>query len=162
MTKIATPGQEGHRHVTEPWADAGTLDEQPRPRLGSTVVGELPDRREPRVTSPLDNALRLGAGFQDDDRPWLLDALSALSTHLARWDPSEVEAEISVKDRDGKEQQVTLRLALPGYPPLVAKVVDRNLVAAIAEVKRQVIRQVEDEKSKREPKDNRLLRKRKP
>ncbi|MCW2599215.1 MAG: hypothetical protein JWM02_1044 [Frankiales bacterium] len=107
----------------------------------------------------LPQVLRLGMGFQDDDRPWVLDALAALVPHLARWNPADVEVEIAVKDRDGKEQQVTLKADLPGYPPLVAKAADRDLDKAIAEAKRELIRQVEDEKSKREPKDNRLLRK---
>ena len=59
--------------------------------------------------------LHLGAGFDDADRPWVLDALKSLSPHLARWDPAGVDLEMSVKHRGGKEQQVTLRAALPGY-----------------------------------------------
>ena len=102
--------------------------------------------------------LHLGAGFDDADRPWVLDALKSLSPHLARWDPSSVDLEMSVKHRGGKEQQVTLRAALPGYPPLVAKAVDRDLDAAIAQVKRELLRQIEDEKRKRLPKENRHLR----
>jgi ribosome-associated translation inhibitor RaiA len=107
----------------------------------------------------LAEVLRLGAGFHEDDRLWVLNALAALAPHLARWDPDDVDLEISVKHRDGKEQQVTLRADLPGYPPLVAKVADRDLDRALAEAKRELVRQIEDEKSKREPKDNRLLRK---
>jgi ribosome-associated translation inhibitor RaiA len=66
--------------------------------------------------------------------------------------------EISVKDRGGKEQQVTVLADLPGYPPLVAKAADQQLNRAIAEAKRELIRQVEDAKGKREPKENRHLR----
>jgi ribosome-associated translation inhibitor RaiA len=106
----------------------------------------------------LDDVLRLGAGFADEDRRWVLDALESLVPHLARWDSAEVDVEISVKDRDGKEQQVTLQADLPGYPPVVAKAANRHLDRAIGEAKRELVRQIEDAKSKREPKDNRHLR----
>jgi ribosome-associated translation inhibitor RaiA len=107
----------------------------------------------------LDEVLRLGAGFKDGERAWVLDALSALVPHLARWDPDDLDVEISVKDRDGKEQHITLRADLPGYSPLVAVVADRNLDRALAEAKHELIRQIEDHKSMREPKHNRQLRK---
>jgi ribosome-associated translation inhibitor RaiA len=106
----------------------------------------------------LDDVLRLGAGFADDDRRWVLEALESLVPHLARWDPADVDVEISVKDRGGKEQQVTLLADLPGYPPVVAKAANRQLDQAIAEAKRELVRQIEDAKGKREPKDNRHLR----
>jgi ribosome-associated translation inhibitor RaiA len=108
----------------------------------------------------LDDVLRVGAGFTDDDRRWIRDALESLAPHLARWDSADVDVEISVKHRGGKEQQVTLQADLPGYPPLVAKATDRQLDRAIAEAKHELIRQIEDAKSKREPKDNRHLRER--
>ncbi|HEY0473182.1 MAG TPA: hypothetical protein VGD34_16020 [Kribbella sp.] len=107
----------------------------------------------------LDQVLRLGHGFSEADRPRVLDALSRLEPHLSRWDPAGISVDISVKDRDGKEQQVTLRTDLPGYPPLVAKATDPNLDRALAEAKRELLQQIEDEKTKREPKSNRLLRK---
>jgi ribosome-associated translation inhibitor RaiA len=113
-------------------------------------------------TDVLDEVVRLGAGFTDGDRPWVLERLSALVPHVARWDPADLDLEISVKHRDAKEQQVTLRADLPGYPPLVASAVDRDLDRALAEAKRELIRQVEDEKKKRDPKNNRLLRKKTP
>ena len=109
-------------------------------------------------TSIVGERLRLGAGFSDADRSWLVESLASLETHLARWAPDQVDLQISVKHRDGKEQQVTLQADLPGYPPLVARAVDRDLDHAVAEAKRDLIRQVEDEKKKREPKNNRLLR----
>jgi ribosome-associated translation inhibitor RaiA len=67
--------------------------------------------------------------------------------------------DVSVKHRDSKEQQVTLRAELAGYPPLVAKAADRDLNRAVAEAKRELIQQIEDGKKRRDPKSNRLLRK---
>jgi hypothetical protein len=110
-------------------------------------------------TGILDQVLHLGGGFSASDRPWLRDALAGLEPHLSRWDPAGVMLDASVKHRDGKEQQVTLRAELPGYPSTVAKAADRDLNRALAEAKRELIQQIEDEKKKREPKSNRLLRK---
>jgi ribosome-associated translation inhibitor RaiA len=53
---------------------------------------------------------------------------------------------------------VTLLANLPGYPSVVAKAADQQLDRAIAEAKRELVRQIEDAKGKREPKDNRRLR----
>jgi ribosome-associated translation inhibitor RaiA len=106
----------------------------------------------------LDGAVHLSGGFTDADRPRVLSALSALGPHLSRWDPDGMRLEVSVKDRDGKEQTVTLRAELPGYPTLVAKGVDRHLGSALAAARREFVRQLEDEKRKREPQKNRHLR----
>jgi hypothetical protein len=124
-------------------------------RRDEAAVSETENKRH----DVLDQAVRLGAGFKDGERPWVLEALSALVPHLARWDPDDVDVEISVKDRDGKEQHITLRADLPGYSPLVAVAADRNLDRALTEAKRELIRQIEDQKSMREPKANRQLRK---
>jgi hypothetical protein len=124
-------------------------------RRDEAAVSETENKRH----DVLDQAVRLGAGFKGGERPWVLEALSALVPHVARWDPDDVDVEISVKDRDGKEQHVTLRADLPGYSPVVAVAADRNLDRALAEAKRELIRQIEDQKSMREPKANRQLRK---
>jgi ribosome-associated translation inhibitor RaiA len=107
----------------------------------------------------LDQVLHLTGDFSETDRPWVLDTLSGLLPHLSRWNSSSATLDVSVKNRGGKEQQVLLRAELAGYPPLVAKSVDRDLHRALAEVKRELVRQIEDEKQKRDPKSNRLLRK---
>jgi ribosome-associated translation inhibitor RaiA len=130
-------------------------------RRSAEMRPAVSETENPR-TDILAGVVRLGAGLTGDDRPWVLDRLSALVPHLARWDPAELDLELSVKHRDAKEQQVTLRADLPGYPPLVASAVDRDLDRALAEAKRELIRQIEDEKNKREPKNNRMLRKKTP
>ncbi|WP_231913776.1 MULTISPECIES: hypothetical protein [unclassified Rhodococcus (in: high G+C Gram-positive bacteria)] len=105
-----------------------------------------------------EHTLRMGAGFKEKDRAHVREVLSALAPHLGRWDPSDVDVEISVKDRGGKEQRVTLRTTLPGLPPLVAAATDPHLVQALGAAKHELIRQIEDQKSAREPKNNRQLR----
>jgi ribosome-associated translation inhibitor RaiA len=113
---------------------------------------------DPRTDAILDEVVLLSGGFAEADRPRVMDALAALVPHLSRWEPPGMTVEVSVKDRDGREQTVTLRAELPGYPTLVAKGTNPNLDSALAEAKRELIRQVEDEKKKRDPKNNRHLR----
>jgi ribosome-associated translation inhibitor RaiA len=99
----------------------------------------------------LSQRLRLGAGFGPADRDRVLDTLSSLGRHLAHWSPDRVDLEISVKDRRGVEQKVTLEAWLPGWPALVATSAGRELDHALVEVRKEMIRQIEDEKAKRGP-----------
>jgi ribosome-associated translation inhibitor RaiA len=99
----------------------------------------------------LDQRLRLGAGLHAAERPSALRALAALERHLASWDSEDVDIEVSVKDRDGPEQQVTVEAWLPGLPPLVAKARGKDLDRAMVEARKDLIRQVEDEKDRHKP-----------
>jgi hypothetical protein len=98
----------------------------------------------------LDERLRLGAGFHAAERPMVLRALSALERHLAAWD-RDVDIEVSVKDREGPEQQITVEAWLPGLPPLVAKSRAKDLDHGLVEARKDLIRQVEDEKDRHKP-----------
>ena len=94
----------------------------------------------------LDEALHLSGAFSEADRPRVLDSLSALGPHLARGLlPAEGGGLGQGPGR--QEQTVTLRAELPGYPTLVAKGAHRNLDSALSEAKRELIGQLEDEKS---------------
>jgi ribosome-associated translation inhibitor RaiA len=100
-------------------------------------------------TRILGDRLRLGFGFGAADRSHVLELLSSLERHLARWDPDQVDLEISVKDRRGPEQKVTFEAWLPKWPPLVASSNERDLDHALIEVRKEMIRQIEDEKARR-------------
>jgi ribosome-associated translation inhibitor RaiA len=100
-------------------------------------------------TRVLDERLRLGAGFGAADRRHVLELLSSLTRHLARWKPEKVDLEISVKDRGGAEQKVTLEALLPGLGVVVATSASRELDHAVIEARKELIRQVDDEKAKR-------------
>jgi ribosome-associated translation inhibitor RaiA len=104
------------------------------------------------------HALRVGAGFKQKERRHVVEALSTLGPHLGRWDPHDVVVDVSLQDRGGKEQRVTLRTSLPGLPPLVAVADNRDLTRALGEAKHELIRQIEQQKSGREPMNNRRLR----
>jgi ribosome-associated translation inhibitor RaiA len=109
-------------------------------------------------TGVLDQILHVSGGFSEAERQRVLKALAELAPHISRWDPADMELDVSVKARDGKEQKVSIRAILPGYPILVGTAVDRDLDRALADARRDLIRQIEEEKKKRQPKDNRHLR----
>ena len=69
-----------------------------------------------------------------------------------------MDIEVTLQDRGGKEQRVTLRTTLPGRPQLVAVADNPDLTRALCDAKRELIRQLEHQKSAREPMKNRRLR----
>jgi ribosome-associated translation inhibitor RaiA len=105
-----------------------------------------------------DNVIRVGAGFVAKERPLVLDSLATLAPHLGRWDPHDLDIDVSLQDRGGSEQRVTLRTRLPGLAPLVAVAENQDVTRALGEAKRELIRQLEHQKSAREPMNNRRLR----
>ena len=109
-------------------------------------------------TGTLDAHLRLGAGFPATDRPRILRALSALAPHLSGWEHDQVDLEVSLKDIEGPDQKVTLQAWLPGRAHLVATSHERDLDHALGEVRRDLIRQIEEERSRREPRKRRKTR----
>jgi ribosome-associated translation inhibitor RaiA len=111
---------------------------------------------ESSPTGTLDERLRLGAGFTAADRPRILGVLSALAPHLSGWEHDQVE--VSLKDTEGTDQKVTLQAWLAGRAHLVATSHERDLDHALAEVRRDLIRQIEDERSRREPRKGRKTR----
>ena len=105
-----------------------------------------------------ENAIHVGAGFVAKERQYVVDTLSTLGPHLGKWDPRDVELDVSLQDRGGREQRVTLRTVLPGRPPLIAVAENTDIDSALSEAKRELIRQLEHQKSAREPMHNRRLR----
>jgi ribosome-associated translation inhibitor RaiA len=103
--------------------------------------------------------LHVGVGFKEEERRHVVEALSTLGPHLGRWDLRDIVVDVSLQDRGGKEQRVTLRTRLPGLPPLVAVADNPDLTRGLGEAKHELIRQIEQQKSEREPMNNRRLRK---
>jgi hypothetical protein len=103
------------------------------------------------------NMIHVGAGFVAKERPHLAEMLSTLGPHLGRWDSGDVSVEVSLQDRGGKEQRVTLRTTLPGLPPLVAVAENPDITRALCEAKGALIRQIEHQKSARKAMHNRRL-----
>jgi ribosome-associated translation inhibitor RaiA len=111
-------------------------------------------------TGTLEGRLRIGVGFAAADRLRILGALSTLAPHLAGWEHDQVDLEVSLKDIEGADQKVTLQAWLAGRSRLVATSHERDLDHALAEVRTDLIRQIEDERSRREPTKRRKTRNR--
>ena len=109
-------------------------------------------------TATLEQHLRLGAGFAVADRSHILEALAALAPHLSGWEHDQVDLEVSLKDAGGPDQKVTLQAWLAGRAHLVATSHERDLDHSLAEVRRELIRRIEDERSRREPRERRKTR----
>jgi hypothetical protein len=104
-----------------------------------------------------ENAIRVGAGFVAKERPHVVETLSTLGPHLGKWDPRDVNVDVSLHHRGGKEQRIILRTILPGLTPLVAVAENPDVTHALSDAKRELIRQIEHQKSAREPMNNRRL-----
>jgi ribosome-associated translation inhibitor RaiA len=98
------------------------------------------------------HVLHVGAGFKEKEHEHVIDSLSTLGQHLlGRWDRRDIDVEVSLQDRGGKEQRVTLRTSLPGRAPLVAVAVNPDITRALNEAKGDLIRQLEHQKSSHDP-----------
>ncbi|MCS7483934.1 HPF/RaiA family ribosome-associated protein [Umezawaea endophytica] len=102
-------------------------------------------------TEVLEQRLRLGNGFGPSDQGRVVHALANLAPHLNTWQPAQVDLALSVKERGQKDQKVTFEAFLSGWPPFVATSHEAELDIALTEVRKEMIRQIEDAKSRREP-----------
>jgi hypothetical protein len=105
-----------------------------------------------------ENSIHVGSGFVARERAHVVEVLSALGPHLGKWDPSDVVVDVSLQDRDGKEQRVMLRTILPGHLRVIAVAENPDIDHALSEAKRELIRQLDHRKSMKEPMNNRRLR----
>lgn len=108
----------------------------------------------------VEHQLRLGTGFGAEERTDVVDRLAALDSRLARYPAEAVDLELSVKDREGRDQRVTLECWIANHPRLVATSGVRELLAALMEVRTDLRRQLDDAATRREPMNNRQLRQR--
>lgn len=104
--------------------------------------------------------LQLGTGFHLSERDWIVDRMAALGTRLKSFVNEQVDLEISVKDRDGADQQVTLEcwIRRSHRLHLVATSSAPQIAVALNEVRVGLIRQIDDAKTRTEPNHNRALR----
>jgi ribosome-associated translation inhibitor RaiA len=139
----------GFRQLRDGNARGATL----RPKDHDMMMKTLRRQRNPFG----ENVIHVSAGFVAKERPHVVETLSTLGPHLGRWDPREVDIDVSLQNRGGNEQSITLRMKLPGLPPLVAVAENTDVNRALSEAKRELIRQFERQKSAREPMTNRRL-----
>ncbi|MDR7276424.1 HPF/RaiA family ribosome-associated protein [Catenuloplanes atrovinosus] len=106
--------------------------------------------------------LRVGAGFSQGDRNWIAEQFATLDARLAAFDTDATELEVSVKDRAAKGQKVTLECWIAGRPKLVTTSTEEDLHAALNDVRDDLRRKLNDQKTRQEPRHNRHLREGRP
>jgi ribosome-associated translation inhibitor RaiA len=152
-TAIISPGSEAAAPLlrrTEPLPD---LPCRTRPGVRALSARSL-------AATNTDGWKRVCASAPASQQPTgcILEALSALAPHLSGWEHDRVDLEVSLKDTEGQDQKVTLQAWLAGRAYLVATSHKRDLDHALAEVRRDLIRQIEEERSRREPRKRRKTR----
>jgi len=106
----------------------------------------------------VEGCLRVGAGFSQGDRNWIVEQFATLDARLATFAAEKTELEVSVKDRDARGQKVTLECWISGRPKIVTTSAEEDLHAALNDVRDDLRRRVNDAKTKQEPRHNRHLR----
>ncbi|MFA9430881.1 HPF/RaiA family ribosome-associated protein [Egicoccus sp. AB-alg2] len=95
--------------------------------------------------------LRIVPEFRPDEYDRVTEILSGkLDRRLKRWNPEQVELEISVKGRDSDQQRVALECWVSGLPKLVATSSQRKLDDAVAEVRDDLFTQIDKHVTKKE------------
>jgi len=113
---------------------------------------------DPDGPATVRDRLRFGVGFTKAERPAIIDQLQPLDARLAAFTAGDTEMELSVKDRDRRGQQVTLECWISGRTRLVATSSHRGLQAALVEVRDDLRRQINDAKTRTEPRNSRQRR----
>ena len=105
------------------------------------------------VSNPatVQECLRVGAGFSQGDRNWITEQCATLDARLASFHADATELEISVKDRAARGQKVTLECWIGGQDKIVTTSGEEDLHAAIMDVRDDLRRRLNDQKTRQEP-----------
>ncbi len=103
--------------------------------------------------------LHLATGFLATESGWVSERLSSLGPRLRSFRDDEIELELSLRDRQGTAQRVTLECWINRRPRLhlVAMSSARDLPAALGEVRNELIRQLGEAKTRTDPRRHRAL-----
>ncbi len=114
----------------------------------------------PQEPDLIDQRLHVAAGFLESERDWVIRRLAALGPRLRSFHEGQIDLEISLKDRHGAGQRVTLECRIHRTPGmhLIATSSAPKLSVALSEVRAGLIRQIDDAKTRTEPHSNRALR----
>lgn len=104
------------------------------------------------------DCLRAGAGFTQGDLNWISEEFTTLNARLAGFHADTTELEVSVKDREARGQKVTLECWIAGRQKIVTTSGEDDLRAALHDVRDDLRRRLDDQKTKQEPRHNRHLR----
>jgi ribosome-associated translation inhibitor RaiA len=94
--------------------------------------------------SEFEDRLRIVPGFRPDEYEAIRKVMfGRLDRRLSRFEPEQVELELSVKERDTSSQRVALEAWISGLPKLVATSTQRDLDRALVEVRDDLWRQLD-------------------
>ncbi|MER7440466.1 HPF/RaiA family ribosome-associated protein [Micromonospora avicenniae] len=112
------------------------------------------------VTNPatVDRCLRVGAGFSQGDRNWIVEQFATLDARLAAFHADATELEVSVKDRNARGQKVTLECWIAGRQKIVTTSAEEDLRAALNDARDDLRRRLNDAKTRQEPRHNKHVR----
>jgi hypothetical protein len=95
--------------------------------------------------------LRIVPEFRPDEYDRFRDLVFGnLGRRLKRWEPGQVELELSVSERDQKSQRTVLECWIAGVPKIVGTSTLPDLEKAVIEVRNDVRRQVDRWVTRRE------------
>lgn len=106
----------------------------------------------------VEDCLRVGAGFSQGDRNWIVEQFATLDARLATFSVDATELEVSVKDRAARGQKVTLECWIAGRQKIVTTSSEEDLHDALNDARDDLRRKLNDAKTREEPRHNRHLR----
>jgi hypothetical protein len=115
-------------------------------RLGRPALGRVASavHDQEHQVSKFKDRTRVVGEFRPDEYDKVRDLLfGRLERRLSRWEPDQVELEISVKERDTPSQKTVLECWISGAPRVVGTSKEQDLDKAVVEVRDDVWRQVD-------------------
>lgn len=88
--------------------------------------------------------LRIAFGFEESERPRILELLRKLDRQLQRFPAEAVDLELTVKDRDTTAQKVTLEASLPNVRRIVVTSKEHSLRDALMDVREDLWRRINE------------------
>ena len=110
------------------------------------------------ASATVDECLRVHGDLNPDEIADFLHHCSSLDTRLRSFAPDAVVLDLYVKERSTPSQHVTLEAKIARWPVLVATATETDLNRALLLVRDELIRQITDTKSRREPRHDRRTR----
>lgn len=93
--------------------------------------------------------VRIVSEFRSDEHERVRGILSQLDRPLSRFDADQVDLELSIKERDSSTPKTVLECWIAGWPRMVATSRERDVPSAVAEVRKDLKRQIDDAVSRR-------------
>ena len=121
-------------------------------RASNRCQGDEPSTEVRWSVVSLEERLRVVPEFRPDEHGRVRELLleGKLGRRLSRWAASDVELEISVKDRDTSKQRMALECWISKVPRMVATSTRNDLEAAVLECRDDLYRQVDRFVTKKE------------